>query len=128
MNKLGFSRIFEALLALMIIVTPLIISYRFQVTRARGELRSMLFNALVEADEDGELTKLVYSKEWDALYRLISRFLSFEVNFILEVLDGNGRILARLSKGVLSDGDVAIAKYVITFRGEVRVVILKGSW
>jgi len=127
-DKLGFSRIFEALLALMIIITPLLIPRHFRATRCVGELRGILFDALVEADENGELTRLIYSGEWRALYESIERLLPSEINFAVEVLDGNGRVISSFSRGAIGDNDVAVAVYVLTFRGDVRIVLVKGSW
>jgi len=129
-NKKGFSRILEAILALTLIVMPITLLYNQQKisTINESQLKDILIKSIIEADQNGELKEAIYNNEWNKVKTLILNSIPAEINITIEILDENQKLIAKINRGILNQNNsIVIAKYTLTFRRMKRIVIIKGS-
>ncbi|GEM_PF-2236302 len=126
----GFSRILEAILALMLISIPMttaLLKHCIYGVKGGNELEELATQVLLEADKIGKLKEAVYNCDLHKMKSLIMDSLPPEVSVLVEVRDSHNRLIMELKRGQLNDDCVIVIKYVLTFRGAERIVIIKCS-
>lgn len=115
-NK-GQIRIIEAFLATLIIFSSLTISSNLTLTqnvKRNDDLASVGLQALMKLDADGNLGKLIDSKNWTALRNSLNIVLPTSLCFNLTVYDETMRQLndETISNGALSSREIVSVEYI----------------
>lgn len=125
-NCFGYTRILEAILALMLLALPFILIEPVSFHGVES-IRGILIDVLVRADAKGDLTRYVYNEEWDEVEKLFLNLLPPNIKFSITIMDEFNNVLYTVNHGLPVNGDIVVASYVLMFRGSARIVILKAS-
>lgn len=126
-NCHGYTRILEAILALILLSVPFLLFKPISPHNAE-KLREIIMDTLVKADVKGDLTRYVYEEKWNELENLIISLLPSSVKLSITVTDAFNNVLYTVNLGSPNDGNIVVVSYILMFRGAIRIVTVKASW
>lgn len=120
----GQIRVIEALLAIFVIFSSLVISANLTVsqnTASDHDAASIGSQALLKLDSDGSLGKCIDNGNWTALRDALNLVLPAGVTFNLTVYDEQMQQVnnAVISNGGFSSQEIAFVEYVCASQGSV---------
>ena len=125
----GFSRIFELILALLLVFSSSLFLPSIGVVGFdRGSLEAMLYDSFVYADRSGIFVRCLWGDDWDLLVSMFSEVFPSDVVFRISVFDGNSSLIFSYDGGLLDSMDVVSVSYLLSFMGGVRVIVVEASW
>ncbi|MCS7364597.1 MAG: hypothetical protein NDF54_04080 [archaeon GB-1867-035] len=126
-NCHGYTRILEAILALILLSAPFLLFKPISPHNAE-KLREIIMDTLVKADVKGDLTRYVYDEKWNELENLIISLLPSSIKLSITVTDAFNNVLYTVNLGLPNDGNIVVVSYILMFRGAIRIVTVKASW
>lgn len=123
----GYTRVLEAILALMFLSIPFLLSQPIN-PHGMGRLRETVMDALVKADIKGNLTIHVYDEKWSEVEKLLTSLLPSSIKFSITITDDLNNTLHIANKGLMSETNAVVVSYILMFRGMIRIVTIKAAW
>ena len=136
MNKKGQVRTLEALLAVAVVFTALLLTRPIYASYDNlGDydvLYTIGLNVLVQLDRDGDLGRLISERNWTEIADRLSIMLPLGVSFNLTVYDEESNILndRPVSSGVINSKCIVSIQYILVDRSNFRfyVIRLQLAW